>query len=74
VKANQWQGMKTTNALEPSTPEKLRKSAQHVSYEIRMLIFSAQHVSGWHASPLAPLGADEKQSFLLHFRNLRAFL
>ena len=61
-----------------STPEKLRKAAEHVSYEIRMLIFSAQHVSGWHASPMAPPGGDEKymalESFLLHFRNLRAFL
>ena len=61
-----------------STPEKLRKAAEDVNYEIRMLIFSAEHVDGWHASPMAPPGGDEKcmalESFLLHFRNLRAFL
>jgi hypothetical protein len=58
--------------------EELQKAAVHVSYEIEMLGFSAEHLSGWHSSPMDnPVGNEKKmalESFLLHFRNLRAFL
>ena len=60
------------------TTEELRKAAGHVSYEIEMLGFSAEHVGGWHSSPMTtPVGNEKNmalESFLLHFRNLRAFL
>lgn len=60
------------------TTEELRKAAVHVRYEIDMLGFSAEHVGGWHSSPMAtPVGNEKNmalESFLLHFRNLRAFL
>jgi hypothetical protein len=43
-----------------------------------MLIYSAEHVDGWHSSPRSiPMGNEKNmalESFLLHFRNLRAFL
>jgi hypothetical protein len=61
-----------------SKKEKLPKVAEHVRYEIRLLIFSAEHVGGCHASPVVTPQGDEKnmalESFLLHFRNLRVFL
>jgi hypothetical protein len=60
------------------TTEELRKAAVHVSYEIDMLGFSAEHLGGWHSSPMTnPVGNEKNmalESFLLHFRNLRAFL
>jgi len=43
-----------------------------------MLGYSAEHLGGWYSSPMAyPEGNEKKmalESFLLHFRNLRAFL
>ena len=56
----------------------LRKAAEHVSYEIEMLMFAGSELGGWHSSPMSkPAGNYENmalESFLLHFRNLRAFL
>jgi hypothetical protein len=57
--------------------EELRQAAHHVSYEIEMLDYAADHLSGWESSPPWPHGNAAKmalESFLLHFRNLRAFL
>jgi hypothetical protein len=58
--------------------EELRKAAVHVNYEIEMLVFAAEHLGGWHSSPMTnPVGNEKHmalESFLLHFRNLRAFL
>ena len=55
----------------------LRAAAGHVSYEIRMLVFAGKRLPSYHSSP-AGLGEDDKnmalETFLLHFRNLRAFL
>lgn len=60
------------------TEEKLRKAAAHVGYEIEMLVYSAGHLGGWHSLPMTTPSGNEKnmalESFLLHFRNLRAFL
>jgi hypothetical protein len=60
------------------TPEELEKAARHVSYEIEMLGFSAEHLGGCHSSPMCTPTGNEKnmalESFLLHFRNVRAFL
>ena len=60
------------------TTEELQKAAVQVSYEIDMLGFSAEHLSGWYSSPMTyPVGNEKNmalESFLLHFRNLRAFL
>jgi hypothetical protein len=59
-------------------PSDLEAAARHVSYEIRMLFYSAAKLGGWHASPPTTLVDDAKnmalECFLLHFRNLRAFL
>ena len=59
-------------------PAKLRKAAEHVTYEIEMLFFAARDIGGWHASPIAPPEDVKKnmalECFLLHFRNLRSFL
>ena len=56
----------------------LQEVAKHVSYEIRILIFSAEDVGGCHGSPVITPDGDYKnmalESFLLHFRNLRDFL
>ena len=60
------------------SPTELQVAAHHVTYEIGMLFFSAEDLGGWHASPLAPPEDMAKnmalECFLLHFRNLRAFL
>jgi hypothetical protein len=60
------------------TVDELRKAAVAVDYEFAMLVFSAQHLSGWHSSPMTiPAGSEMNmalESFLLHFRNLREFL
>jgi hypothetical protein len=57
---------------------KLIRAAGHVSYEILMLIYTGEHLGGFHSSPMSsPVGNDKNmalESFLLHFRNLRAFL
>jgi hypothetical protein len=56
----------------------LQEAASYVTYEIRMLIYAAHHLGGFHSSPMAAPGDEEKnmalESFLLHFRNLRGFL
>src|SRR5262245_37262534 len=56
----------------------LKKAAGLVNYEIDMLVFSAEHLGGSHSSPKAEPEDMEKnmamEAFLLHFRNLRAFL
>jgi hypothetical protein len=58
--------------------DELRGAAAHVDYEIAMLVYSASYVGGWHSSPhTTPAGNPKNmalESFLLHFRNLRAFL
>ena len=55
----------------------LRTAASHVGYEIRMLVFTGELLPRSHSSPME-LEEDDKnmalESFLLHFRNLRAFL
>lgn len=60
------------------TTKELQKAAEQVSYEIDMLGFSAEHLSGRYSSPMTYPVDNEKnmalESFLLHFRNLRAFL
>jgi hypothetical protein len=60
------------------TTEELQKAAVAINYEIEMLVFSAEHLGGWHSSPMtSPVGNENHmalESFLLHFRNLRAFL
>src|ERR1044071_3416831 len=56
----------------------LKGAAEHVSYEIEMLVYTREELGGSHASPeSAPEGQRKDmalESFLLHFRNLRAFL
>jgi hypothetical protein len=69
---------KQTLARELRTDKQLHDAADHVRYELEMLVYSAQHLGGWHSSPMTmPGGADRNMAlecFLLHFRNLRAFL
>jgi hypothetical protein len=59
-------------------PKDLRDAAAHVNYEIEMLVYSASFLGGWHSSPMTTPAGNTKnmalESFLLHFRNLRAFL
>jgi hypothetical protein len=59
-------------------PKELRDAAAHVNYEIEMLAYSASFLGGWHSSPMTTPAGNTKnmalESFLLHFRNLRAFL
>lgn len=61
----------------PTDEKTLKEAAEHVSYEIRMLMFSADHLEGWYASPIT-VDDDEAlialESFLLHYRNLRTLL
>jgi hypothetical protein len=57
----------------------LRNAAGHINYEISMLIHTAKHLAGWHSSPVSTAPVDNEknealESFLLYFRNLRAFL
>ena len=56
----------------------LREAAPHVGYEIGMLMYSGAYIGWGHSSPPStPSGNDRNmalESFLLHFRNLRAFL
>lgn len=62
----------------PRTTDELKAAAIHVSYEVRMLIFAGSHIRGWYSSPVSGPNEQETcmalESFLLHFRNLRAFL
>jgi|HubBroStandDraft_6_1064221.scaffolds.fasta_scaffold492565_2 hypothetical protein len=59
-------------------PKDLRDAAAHVDYEIEMLAYSGEELAGGHSSPMVTPAGDKKnmalESFLLHFRNLRAFL
>lgn len=60
-------------------PAELYKAAtKHVHHEIKMLIHSAMQLGGRYSSPQSTLEDNQKnmalESFLLHFRNLRAFL
>jgi hypothetical protein len=56
----------------------LRQATQDVNYEIYMLFESASYVGAVWGSPLHTLSNEQAtmalESFLLHFRNLRAFL
>ncbi len=65
-------------ARQNRTDAELCSAAGHVNYEIAMLIHTAEHLGGWHSSPISTPVDNETnealESFLLHFRNLRAFL
>ena len=56
----------------------LRIAAHHVSYGIEMLVHTGFYLAGIYSSSMvAPDGNDKRmalESFLLHFRTLRAFL
>jgi hypothetical protein len=58
--------------------DELKAAANHVDYEIWMLSYAADHLDSGHSSPQqTPTGMLKNmalESFLLHFRNLRAFL
>lgn len=60
------------------TDKELEAAAIHVKYEVRMLLYSSWHLGIGHGSPATmPYGDDKNialESFLLHYRNLRAFL
>lgn len=60
------------------TDKELEAAAIHVKYEVRMLLYSSWHLGIGHGSPATmPYGDDKNialESFLLHHRNLRAFL
>jgi hypothetical protein len=70
--------MRLINPRNIQPDDDLRKAAEHVNYEIRMLVFSSKYLDGCQSSPLTrPEGSQENmalESFLLHFRNLRSFL
>jgi hypothetical protein len=71
-------GKKRSSERPKRDPLDLEAAARHVSYELGMLFHSAARLGGWHGSPItAPEGSDKNMAlecFLLHFRNLRAFL
>jgi hypothetical protein len=56
----------------------LEEAAVHVRYEVNMLLFAVGVVGGCHSSPQSTPEENDRNvaldSFLLHFRNLRAFL
>ncbi len=56
----------------------LQEAAAHVRYEIDMLIYCAEDLSASYSSPPSTLATPAKnmalEAFLLHYRNLRAFL
>ncbi len=56
----------------------LEDVAIHIAYEIETMIFAADHLDGMHISPAVKPHGKEKdvflEAFLLHYRNLRAFL
>ena len=60
------------------TDDQLRGAAVHVNYEIKMLIFARGLLSPIWSSPSSHPHENELnmalEAFLLHFRNLRAFL
>jgi hypothetical protein len=55
----------------------LEGAAHHVRYEIAMFLYAASRLSSYCASPPSPSAEAQNstlESFLLHFRNVRAFL
>jgi hypothetical protein len=56
----------------------LRIAAHHVNYEIGMLAHTGFYLGGFHSSPMSTPEENDKnmalESFLTHYRNLRAFL
>ncbi len=58
--------------------EQLREAAAHVAYEVETMLFAADHLESGHSSPATEPEGKEKdvflEAFLLHYRNLRAFL
>lgn len=56
----------------------LQEAALHVKYEIEMLTHCTEYLSAEYASPPDPLATHDKnmalETFLMHYRNLRAFL
>jgi hypothetical protein len=60
------------------TPKDLRGAAAHVDCEIEMLAYSGDELGGAHSLSVVTPAGDAKymalESFLLHLRNLRAFL
>jgi hypothetical protein len=61
------------------TDNELEAAAKHVRYEIRMLVHSSRILGAVHGSPaVMDLQGDDRnmalESFLIHYRNLRAFL
>jgi hypothetical protein len=68
-------GRNQKEARLPQSDETLRFAAKHVSYEIGMLIAAGMRVPHGFSSPADDDTANMAlESFLLHFRNLRAFL
>src|SRR4051794_22806260 len=65
-------------AMKPRMPGNLQQAAIDVSYEVRMLIEAASVIGGPWGSPMTTPEDSHKNmaldSFLLHYRNLRAFL
>jgi hypothetical protein len=59
-------------------PAELQQHADHIRYELEMLVFTAIELGGGHSSPKSPPDGIRKnvalESFLIHFRNLRDFL
>jgi len=63
--------MNPTTKRPPRTQGELRKAADHVNYEIATLVYAGEKLA---ARPAGSDGDIALESFLLHFRNLRAFL
>jgi len=63
--------MNPTAKRPPRTQDELRKAADHVNYEIATLVYAGEKLA---ARPAGSDGDIALESFLLHFRNLRAFL
>jgi hypothetical protein len=63
--------MNPTAKRPPRTQDELRKAADHVNYEIATLVYAGEELV---ARPAGSDGDIALESFLLHFRNLRAFL
>jgi hypothetical protein len=62
----------------PRTDTELEQTAKDVNYEIQMLMAAASHLGGEWSSPRTTLEDAHRnmalECFLLHYRNLRAFL
>jgi len=71
-------GAGTGRPREIRNDRKLEEAAAHVAYEIETMVFAADHLEWGHSSPAVEPEGKEKdvflESFLLHHRNLRAFL